>query len=300
MRITPRELHISDPSFYNEIYAGNPKRVEGDYRFTRSTGTTNSMFAAIDHDLHQARRNSLANFFSKRSISNIQPIIQDKAERFIKRLEEASQSGSLANLSTLSSAFTADTISHYSYGASLGCLDGSGAEDHLTDATQAVLALSHWLRFIPIRFTQAKKLPPPLVERILPKAAVVLKTHRTIRSLALEVLNAKEPKAPHENMFAALADPSLPAEERTLERLENEGFVILAAGLTTAYSLSVIMFYLLDNPGILSELYDEIKGVMPDPAECPPLATLENLPLLVRSLLPTIQRKDHTMLGKSD
>lgn len=300
MRITPRELHISDPSFYNEIYAGNPKRVEGDYRFTRSTGTTNSMFAAIDHDLHQARRNSLANFFSKRSISNIQPIIQDKAERFIKRLEEASQSGSLANLSTLSSAFTADTISHYSYGASLGCLDGSGAENTLTDATQAVLALSHWLRFIPIRFTQAKKLPPSLVESILPKAAVVLKTHRTIRSLALEVLNAKEPKAPHENMFAALADPSLPAEERTLERLENEGFVILAAGLTTAYSLSVTMFYLLDNPGILSELYDEIKGVMPDPAECPPLATLENLPLLVRSLLPTIQRKDHTMLGKSD
>ncbi|KAG6358760.1 hypothetical protein INS49_012279 [Diaporthe citri] len=237
VRITPRELHISDPSFYNEIYAGNPKRVEGDYRFTRSLGTTNSMFAAVDHDLHQARRNSLANFFSKRSISDLQPIIQDKAERFIMRLEEASQSGSLANLSTL---------------------------------------------FIPLRFTEAKKLPPSLVGRILPKAAVVvLKTHRTIRSLALEVLNAKEPKASDENMFAALADPSLPAEERTLERLEDEGFVILAAGTeTTAYSLSVTMFYLLDNPGIFSELYDEIKGVMPDPAECPPLATLENLALL--------------------
>ncbi|KAI7788162.1 hypothetical protein LA080_012227 [Diaporthe eres] len=281
VRITPRELHISDPSFYNEIYAGNPKRAEGDYRFTRSLGTTNSMFAAVDHDLHQARRNSLANFFSKRSISGIQPIIQDKAERFIKRLEEASQSGSLADLSSLSAAFTADTISHYSYGASLGCLDGSGAENTLSDATQALFALGHWLRFIPIRFTVAKKLPPSLVERILPKAAaVVLKTQRTIRSLALEVLNAKEPKAPDENMFAALADPSLPAEDRTLDRLEDEGFVILTAGLTTGYSLSVTMFYLLDNPGILSELYDEIKGVMPNPAECPPLATLENLPLL--------------------
>lgn len=298
MRITPRELHISDPSFYNEIYAGNPNRVEGDYRFTRSLGTTNSMFAAVDHDLHQARRNSLSQFFSKRSISDIQPIIQDKAELVIKRLEEASQSGSLANLNILSAAFTADTVSQYSFGASLGCLDGSGAENILSDATKAVLGLSHWLRFIPIRFSEAKKLPPSLVDRILPKtAAVVLKTHRTIRSLALEVVNAREPKAPHENMFAALSDPSVPAEERTIERLEDEGFVILAAGTeTTAYSLAVTMFYLLDSPGIFSELYDEIKGVMPNPAECPPLATLENLPLLVRSLLPT----NHIMVGKSD
>lgn len=53
------------------------------------------------------------------------------------------------------------------------------------------------------------------------------------------VLNAKEPKAPHENMFAAVADPKLPAEERNLGRLEDEGFVVLAAGTeTTAYSLS--------------------------------------------------------------
>lgn len=78
IRIKPREIHISDPAFCNEIYAGNPKRVDGDYRFTRSTGVTQSMFAAIDHDLHTARRNPLTKFF-KRSINNIQPIIQDSA-----------------------------------------------------------------------------------------------------------------------------------------------------------------------------------------------------------------------------
>ncbi|KAG8165562.1 hypothetical protein KVR01_004114 [Diaporthe batatas] len=281
VRITPRELHISDPSFYNEIYAGNPKRVDGDYRFTRSLGTTNSMFAAVDHDLHQARRNSLSQFFSKRSITNIQPLIQDKAERVIEKLREASHSGSVVNLNILNSAFTADTISHYSFGVSMGCLDGDGSENLLKDATQAVLALSHWLKFLPIRFTNAKKVPPSIVGRFSPKTAVILKTHRTIRSMALEVLNAKEPKAPNENMFAALADPTLPAEERTLGRLEDEGFVFLAAGTeTTAWSLSVTMFYLLDSPGIFSALYKEIEEVMPNTTECPPLATLENLPLL--------------------
>jgi cytochrome P450 len=246
------------------------------------------MFAAIDHNLHTARRSPLAKFFSKRSIADIQPIIQDKVERVIRKLQLASKDGSVVNLTTLSAAFTADTISHYSYGVSMGCLDGdSENENILTDATQAVLALSHWLRFLPIRFSNAKKLHPAFVQGLFPKAATVLKTHRRISALALEVLNAKEPKAPHENMFAALADPRLPAEERNIGRLEDEGFVVLAAGTeTTAYSLSVTMFYLLDNPKILSRLYDEVKTVMPNPTECPPLSVLENLPLLVRTPKP--------------
>ena len=83
-------------------------------------------------------------------------------------------------------------------------------------------------------------------------------------------------------MFTALADPDLPAEERTLARLEDEGFVVLAAGTeTTAYSLSVTLFHLLDNLDVLSKLYEEVKTVMPSPSTQPPLAVLENLPLLV-------------------
>lgn len=283
IRITPREIHISDPSFYNEIYAGNNKRVDGDYRFTRSTGVTQSMFSAIEHDLHTARRSPLTKFFSKRSINNIQPIIQDKVERYIKKLRDARKDGGAVNLNVLSAAFTADTISHYAYGVSMGCLDGE-RENILTDATQAVLALSHWLKFMPIRFTNAKRLPPELVERFSAKAATVLRTHRTISELAMSVLHAAEPKAPHENMFAALADPRLPAEERNLGRLEDEGFVVLAAGTeTTAYSLSVTMFYLLHNPDIHANLLEELTAIWPNPHECPDLSALENLPLLVRT-----------------
>lgn len=282
MRINPRELHISDPAFYNEIYAGNPKKVDGDLPFTRSTGVSKSMFAAVDHNLHQVRRNILANFFSKRSIIGIQPLIQDKIERLVVKLDEASRTGTVVNLTTLSAAFTADTISHYSYGVSLGCLDGK-SENILTDATQAVLSFGHWLRFIPIRFSNAKKLHPRFVESVFPKAATVLKTHRRISSLATEVLNGKDPKASSkETMFTSLADPELPAEERTLARLEDEGFVVLAAGTeTTAYSLSVTLFHLLNNPNILSKVYDEVKTVMPTPSTYPPLPVLENLPLLV-------------------
>jgi cytochrome P450 len=281
VRINPTELHISDHSFYNEIYAGNPKKVDGHLPFTRSTGVSKSMFAAVGHDLHQFRRNILANFFSKRSITNIQPLIQDKIERLIFKLQDASSNGEVVNLTTLSAAFTADVISQYSYGVSLGCLDGK-SENILTEATQAVLSFGHWLRFIPIRFSNMKKLHPSLVQNVFPKAATVLRTHRKISSLALEVLNSEEPNSSKETMFTSLADPTLPPEERTLARLEDEGFVVLAAGTeTTAYSLSVTLFHLLDNPAIFSKLYNEVMTVMPEPSSLPPLSALENLPLLV-------------------
>lgn len=284
IRITPRELHISDPSFYNEIYAGNPKRVDGDYRFTRSTGVTESMFAATDHDLHQARRSSLTKFFSKRSITEIQPIIQEKVELFIDKLREASKNASLVNLNKLSAAFTADTISQYAYGKSMGCLEGE-EENLLADATTSVLAMGHWLKFLPISLTHAKKIPPGWIDRIAPMTAVVLRSHRTIRALALGVLNAENPPAPHENMFAALADPKLPAQERTLGRLEDEGFVVLAAGThTTAWSLSVAMFYLLDNVELLAKLRSELQKVWSEPSNPPSLSVLENMPLMVRKL----------------
>lgn len=243
------------------------------------------MFAAVDHNLHQFRRNILANFFSKRSVTSIQPNIQDKIEKLIDKFSKAHDNGTVLNLSTLSAAFTADVISEYAYGVTLGCLDGH-SENILTDATQAVLSFGHWLRFSPIRFSNMKKIHPRFVENLFPKAATVLKTHRKISSLALETLNDTERKGTKETMFTALSNPDLPAEERTISRLEDEGFVVLAAGTeTTAYSLSVLFYHLMDNPAIVARLYDEVLTVMPETSSQPPLSKLENLPLLVSSPL---------------
>lgn len=116
-----------------------------------------------------------------------------------------------------------------------------------------------------------KKLHPIFVEKVFSKAGTVLRTHRKISSLAIDVLHAKGPE-PKQTMFTSLADPALPPEERTLARLEDEGFVILAAETETiAYSLSVTLFHLLDNPEILSKLCNEVKTIIPKPSSRPPL-----------------------------
>jgi cytochrome P450 len=62
--------------------------------------------------------------------------------------------------------------------------------------------------------------------------------------------------------FRDIADSSAPSDiDKELDRLSAEGMALLMAGTeTTAWSLSVITFYLLSQPGILSRLTRELKG----------------------------------------
>jgi cytochrome P450 len=53
-----------------------------------------------------------------------------------------------------------------------------------------------------------------------------------------------------------------------------------AGTLTTSWTLSLAMYYLLTTPTILQKLKTELDTAIPDPSNSPPLATVENLPYL--------------------
>ncbi|OGM44636.1 hypothetical protein ABOM_007463 [Aspergillus bombycis] len=94
-------------------------------------------------------------------------------------------------------------------------------------------------------------------------------------------MSAKQSMSLPNTVFTSLIDQSLPPEERTLDRLQDEGYVLLAAGTeTTSWTLSVTLFYLLSNKKFLLRLHEELKLVMPKPNHVPDLFELETLPLL--------------------
>ena len=66
----------------------------------------------------------------------------------------------------------------------------------------------------------------------------------------------------------------------------DEGFILVGAGgETTAQTLTVLTFHLLNNHEILLELRAELDRIMPDPESSVPWQTLEQLPLLVRGIV---------------
>ena len=82
-------------------------------------------------------------------------------------------------------------------------------------------------------------------------------------------------------IFEELLNSDLPPEEKTLQRLQDEGQTVVAAGqVTTAYYLKTTAFHLIANPDILAKLKAELEEAMPNPDKIPPQSELEQLPYL--------------------
>lgn len=112
IRITPFELHISDPEFYGEVYASSASnRKRNKYPlFYESFGMDYSMFATIDHDLHKYRRAALNPFFSQQNVRKLQPVIQERVSTMLERIRDFKESEEVLNVSWLYAAFTSGKL----------------------------------------------------------------------------------------------------------------------------------------------------------------------------------------------
>ena len=82
MRIRPDEIHVSDPEFYDVLYASGKERRDK-VKKNRQFGAPDSVLAAVHHDLQRMRRGTLSFFFSKNSVYRLEPIIQDRVDQLV-------------------------------------------------------------------------------------------------------------------------------------------------------------------------------------------------------------------------
>jgi cytochrome P450 len=83
-------------------------------------------------------------------------------------------------------------------------------------------------------------------------------------------------------LFHLINESALPPQEKTLKRIAQEGFALIAAGgETTARILTIATFHILDNQDVLQKLKDELNESMVDRMELPNLGALRELPWLV-------------------
>lgn len=83
----------------------------------------------------------------------------------------------------------------------------------------------------------------------------------------------------------ALLESSLPPEEKAHSRIWQEAQVVIGAGAdTTANTLTVTHFHILDNPDVLKKLRLELQAAMPDKNAPAKLSIVEHLPYLVSGI----------------
>lgn len=88
IRINPYELHILYPDYYETLYATSASGEKRDkwVWYAKQFGSFDSTFATIQHDLHKARRASLARYFSMASVRKLQHVLDKKVQRLIERI----------------------------------------------------------------------------------------------------------------------------------------------------------------------------------------------------------------------
>ncbi|EEU41816.1 uncharacterized protein NECHADRAFT_87909 [Fusarium vanettenii 77-13-4] len=280
VRINADELHIHDPDFYSKVYAGS-KRVNKYGPAVAAFTVPRATLATIDHDVHRLRRSILNPYFSKRAVTMLEPLINDKVDRLCGRLEEWIGQGTPVDLDAAMAALTADIVSIYFYGKDFDYLGGKDFKFVVRDAILGLIRFYHFSRFVPAVANFINSLPIPIVRMIQPGAAALLESQQEILVEIQQSLNDKDNVKSKSVIVGALGDPDIPAEEKTLDRLVDEGVTVIFAGTeTTARSISVAIFHLLRDKSLLQKLRDELSTVEKGPDGQWAYNQLEALPYL--------------------
>ncbi len=105
-------------------------------------------------------------------------------------------------------------------------------------------------------------------------------------------------KSSQRTIFHELINGDLPAEEKCLPRLVDEGQTMIAAGQeTSSFFLKTTTYHILANKDIHSKLKAELMEAIPNPTSIPPLARLENLPYL-HAVVQEGHRFSHGVVGR--
>ncbi|KAK6597436.1 benzoate 4-monooxygenase cytochrome p450 [Botrytis cinerea] len=271
VRINPFELHINDVDYYDELYAGNTRRREKYPWFVNAGGSPGSSFETIGHDLHRLRRNAVNSFFSKRSIVATEPLIKSKLSLLSDVFQSHCAEAKPINLRVAFSSLTLDVISDYCYGEAFGALTDENLAEIWSTTLSQVMSITTIVMHFPILYKILSWLPDSL-------AGPVMGHHRNSRKLVARILNHEDVGGRQNTIFHELRDSNLlPPEEKTIKRLADDGNIMVGAGgETTAQTLAVLFYHLLDNPEMLLKVKDEISTLGEDIT----WGRLENLPFL--------------------
>ncbi|GAB1210519.1 hypothetical protein APSETT445_009313 [Aspergillus pseudonomiae] len=281
IRINPREVHIKDSDYYDEIYASSARRREKDPVLVAQFDLEGSGFAAIDQEAHHERRAPVAKFFSKRAIENQEHLIRDSLSKLVGHFQEACRAHTVISLDAAFAALTSDVIHQYAYGFNPNNLDKEGFNARVRDGINGLFQLAHLLYFFPILQKLMNVMPLPLLQLLNPPAFAIASQKKELYDRAAAALDKADSKTQSGTLIDMLAAPSMPQHLRSAHRLMNEGFALVIGGTeTTARTLGLGAWHLFSREDIRNKLREELKQVMPTPESQPTWNDLEKLPYM--------------------
>jgi cytochrome P450 len=303
VRVNPHEIQVSDPDFFDTLYAGGCA-IRGKYAPAASVqGTPESIFGTVDLKIHRKRRQAISGYFSKQSILQDQHIVDDKIELLCDFFRERLVDGKEVNIRIPLLALGTDIFCAHMLGER-GSMDLLRDRNRVVEWRQGIIALLHWtpiVRQFPWIIPYAVELPVNVINFFSTKLGLVVSVFKVRKSASYRLptdqiqnlrVQAAVATQDHDhlqkkenagaNVFHTILSSSLPAKDKEIKRMAQETFSILSASEDTiARTMTAAVYHLHANPHTLERLREELKYAMPDPSVSIDMVTLENLPWLV-------------------
>ncbi|KAL8813202.1 MAG: hypothetical protein Q9200_000431 [Gallowayella weberi] len=290
IRINPYEVHINDPEFYEELYVGGSKGKTNKWHWSmRMFGQQDlSAFDTLDHDKHRQRREPWNPYFSKQSVTRIQPLlIQAVVDKLCTRLAEHQRAGKPVVMTHAFSCVTSDIISEYSFPEGYNLLDRPEFDSAHYEAWMSLSKMSHVLKQFGWLYPLLDSMPMWVTRITSPEMYLILKSQNLLLEQATKLSSKrgtsdyKEMTSRPSMMQAFMDSPTLPESDKTPSRIKAEAQIAIGAGtLTTTHALKAATYHILANPDIHDKLMTELEAQIPDPAKPPSLRVLEQMPYL--------------------
>ena len=107
------------------------------------------MISTIEHDIHRARRKPENNFFSKRSVVALEPMMHRNLDKRCARMCQFRDSRTVFPLNAAMLCFTSDVVSEYAFGSSYNLLDTEDLSPSILTANKKTGEYSHALKQFP-------------------------------------------------------------------------------------------------------------------------------------------------------
>jgi cytochrome P450 len=122
IRITPDEIHLSDPENYDTIYSV-VSRYPKSPRFYNAFGLPYSSFTTCSNEVHRLRRGAIQPMFSRKQVLELESVVQEKAEKLCALVSRRFNTGEPVDLHHAFRAVSIDVITDYSFNKCYDLLD---------------------------------------------------------------------------------------------------------------------------------------------------------------------------------
>ncbi|KAI9459862.1 putative P450 monooxygenase [Lactarius psammicola] len=278
VRLTPNELHFSNPAAYNDIY-NHKNKWDKDHLLYRAFDQETSSFGSIHYSDAKQRRDIIAPFFSRTSILQMQDLIQERVNVLCDALARQFAAGKSSDLVLGFHSFSIDVIMAFCYAKNWDATKVPDFQSDIVLASQIVISITtvrkysdtlvKMMRYIPMWFAAIDMPFTPWM--LLDQIDEILRNPASLKN------------ASHKIIYHSLLDPNANKGRPLPSRLSlyHEALALFGAGSdTTAIAATTISYHVLHNPEVQQRLVNELRTAWPVLEEVPRYEVFEKLPYL--------------------